>query len=216
MNTNTEKIETATPSNRMTGDKRRMQILHIAIELFSKKGFSGTTTKEIAAAAGISEAMVFRHFATKEELYSAILDYKACEGEDLTPRLWVGNAIAEEDDFKVFYSLAINALERHEKDTKFMRLLMHSALEGHALSEMFIEQNIMPIYEFLGGYIRERQKQGVFRKIEARLIVRAFIGMLIHHSLNNTLWDRERKVLDVSNEEAARAFAEIALNGIKK
>ncbi len=67
-------------TSRMSGDERRMQILQIAIKLFSQKGFRGATTKEIAAAAGISEAMVFRHFATKHELYHAILDFKACEG----------------------------------------------------------------------------------------------------------------------------------------
>ena len=69
----------------MSGDERRSQILHVAIKLFSQNGFRGTTTKEIARAAGVSEAMVFRHFATKEELYHAILDYKACEGEAAGP-----------------------------------------------------------------------------------------------------------------------------------
>jgi TetR/AcrR family transcriptional regulator len=52
----------------MSGDERRKQILRVAIQLFSQRGFSGTTTKEIARAAGVSEAMVFRHFANKEEL----------------------------------------------------------------------------------------------------------------------------------------------------
>ncbi|MDQ3087844.1 MAG: TetR family transcriptional regulator, partial [Acidobacteriota bacterium] len=44
----------------MSGDERRAQILQVAIRLFSYKGFSGTTTKEIANTAGVSEAMVFR------------------------------------------------------------------------------------------------------------------------------------------------------------
>ncbi|HEX9962000.1 MAG TPA: helix-turn-helix domain-containing protein, partial [Pyrinomonadaceae bacterium] len=70
---------------RMSGDERRSQILQIAIKLFSQNGFRGTTTKEIARAAGVSEAMVFRHFATKDELYHAILDYKACEGRAVNP-----------------------------------------------------------------------------------------------------------------------------------
>ena len=65
---------------RMAGEERRLQILAVAVSLFSNRGFRGTTTKEIAQAAGVSEAMVFRHFATKEELYAAILDHKACRG----------------------------------------------------------------------------------------------------------------------------------------
>ena len=55
----------------MAGELRRLQILRVAVRLFSQRGFRGTTTKEIAQAAGVSEAMVFRHFATKEELYAA-------------------------------------------------------------------------------------------------------------------------------------------------
>ena len=61
---------------RMAGDERRTQILQVAMRLFSQRGFRGTTTREIAVAAGVSEAMVFRHFANKEELYTAILDHK--------------------------------------------------------------------------------------------------------------------------------------------
>ena len=46
---------------------------------FRNTVLSGTTTKKIAEAAGVSEAMVFRHFATKDELYGAILHSKSCE-----------------------------------------------------------------------------------------------------------------------------------------
>jgi hypothetical protein len=52
------------------------------------------------------------------------------------------------------------------------------------------------------------------RKIEPRIIVRAFVGMLVHHSLNNILWDRERRLLKVSNEKAAHEFATILLQGV--
>lgn len=201
----------------MTGDERYKQILRVAIRLFSQYGFKGTTTKEIARAAGVSEAMVFRHFATKSELYRAILDHKACEGGAPNPFEAAGAAMARKDDADVFYQLLLNALNHHEQDTEFMRLLFHSALEGHELAEMFVRQNIVPMYEFLSAYIAKRQKEGAIRKdLKPRVIVRAFIGMMIHHSLNNTLWDKERRLLDISNEKAARSFAEILLNGISK
>jgi len=201
----------------MSGDERRKQILRVAIRLFSERGFSGTTTKEIAKAAGVSEAMVFRHYATKDELYHAILDHKACEGGDLNPFEWSKEAMAKKDDAELFYQLMLNALNHHEQDTEFMRLLLHSALEGHEIAEMFVKENIMPLYEFLSEYIGKRQKDGAIRKdIKPRVIIRAFVGMMIHHSLNNTLWDKNRRLLEISNDEAARAFTEILLNGICK
>lgn len=214
----TEKPEAAT--GRMSGDERRSQILQIAIGLFSKKGFSGTTTKEIARVAGVSEAMVFRHFATKEELYSAIIDFKACEGgmrvlpweKDIVEK----KAIEENDDYNVFYNFAVNALEHQQNDVDFMRLLLHSALEGHELSQMFFERFISRLYEFLSTYIRKRQEDGAMREIEPRVVVRAFLGMIIHHSLHNILWDKSRRLLDISNEEAAHEFASILLRGVLK
>jgi AcrR family transcriptional regulator len=200
---------------RMAGEERRLQILRIAVHLFSQRGFRGTTTKEIAQAAGVSEAMVFRHFATKEELYTAILDHKACEGGIEDPCELVADAVRQKDDRAVFETLAFSALEHHEHDHEFLRLLLHSALEGHELAQMFWNRNIVQIYEFLGGYIHERQRDGAFRPIEPKIVVRAFIGMIIHHSLNNSLWDPSRRLLDITNEEAAREFTEILLRGIK-
>lgn len=212
-----EGIEKVEATSRMSGDERRNQILQIAISLFSQKGFKGTTTKEIAQAAGVSEAMVFRHFANKHELYSAMLDYKSCQAGIEETLTFVEEAVAKGvGDKEIFYDLALKALSYHDSDQEFLRLLLLSALEGHEFSELFISRKISPIYELLSRYIERRQKEGIFRTdINARLIVRAFIGMMVHHSMNKILWDSDQKLLKVSNEEAARAFAEILLDGIR-
>lgn len=199
---------------RMAAEDRRHQILHVAVTLFSQRGFGGTTTKEIAQAAGVSEAMVFRHYATKQELYSAILDHKACSGDSMNPEELVAEALKEKDDRAVFERLALGALEHHERDPEFQRLLLHSALEKHELAEMFFEKFLRRLYQLLGGYIAERQRDGAMIKIDPAVIVRAFIGMVIHHSLNNNLWDPERRLLKISNQEAAKQFTDILLNGI--
>jgi AcrR family transcriptional regulator len=206
-------------AGRMSGDMRREHILDAAVQLFSQHGFSGTTTREIARASGVSEAMLFKHFATKDELYKAILDTKTCQGEMQFP--WTENspvseAIAKKDDFNVFYNLALFAMNKHQNDVGFMRLLFYSALEEHELAQRFFHEFVSRVYEFIGSYIEERQKDGVFRELDPKIAVRAFLGMMIHHSLNNILWDKKRTLLNISNEDAARNFAEILLRGIKK
>jgi len=201
---------------RMAGEDRRMQILRVAVSLFSRQGFRGTTTKEIARGAGISEAMVFRHFENKEELYSAILDYKACSNDDAEPCELVADAVEHKDDRAVFERLALEILEHHEDDPEFYRLLLHAALEKHRLAEMFWERNVRPTYEFLGAYIRRRQREGAMIKIDPAVVVRSFLGMVIHHSLNNNLWDPKRTLLNISNEKAARHFANILMQGVLK
>lgn len=207
-------------ASRMKGDERREQILATAVNLFSRNGFRGTTTKEIAHAAGVSEAMVFRHFANKEALYGAILDDKGCrEGVGRFP--WENNellrkAMDEKDDYTVFYQMGLNALQKHQSSVPFLRLLFYSALEEHELAERFFGDFIERVYHFISDYIRVRQQDGAFRELEPRIAVRAFLGMLIHHSLNNVLWDKDRRLLDISTEDAAKNFAEVLLHGISK
>jgi AcrR family transcriptional regulator len=198
----------------MAGDQRRLQILRIAMRLFSQRGFRGTTTKEIAVAAGVSEAMVFRHFATKKELYSAILDHKACLHDTMDPTQVVTQAIAQKDDRAVFAGLALDALDRHDCDPEFHRLLLHAALEQHELAQMFWEKFVTRVYRILGTYIRQRQRDGAIADVEPLVIVRAFVGMVIHHSLNNNLWDPKRSLLKISNEDVAREFADILMHGV--
>ncbi len=200
----------------MAGEERRLQILAVAVSLFSERGFRGTTTKEIAQAAGVSEAMVFRHFANKGELYAAILDYKAYSGGAFDPEQMVADALERKDDRAVFERLALGALEHHERDPEFQRLLLYSALEKHELAQMFFEEFVRKVYKFLGSYIRERQRDEALVEIDPSLVVRAFIGMVMHHSLNNNLWDPQRRLLNISNESAARNFTDILLNGITK
>jgi AcrR family transcriptional regulator len=65
---------------RMTGDLRRQLILGAARRCFARNGFAGTTTKSVAAAAAISEALLFKHFPSKAALYAEILA-EECEAD---------------------------------------------------------------------------------------------------------------------------------------
>src|SRR5258708_12632961 len=71
---------------RLDSDERRKAIVAAAVPLFARKGFTGTTTKELAEAAGISEALLFRHFPSKKNLYGEILRL-GCEGDPALERL---------------------------------------------------------------------------------------------------------------------------------
>ncbi|HEX6183696.1 MAG TPA: TetR/AcrR family transcriptional regulator [Pyrinomonadaceae bacterium] len=218
------------PGGRMCADDRRHQIVQVAMRLFSERGFRGTTTKEIAQAAGVSEAIIFRHFATKDDLYTAIIDHKGCGGArtDLAAghpespvvideiRGCVAGAVEAGDDLEVFSGVALHMLEHHQGDPEFLRLLMYIALENHSLGQVFWDRNVRVLYEFLGGYVRRRQREGAFRDVDPYAAVRVFLGSVIHHSLVNLLWDKDpaRRIFNVSNEEAARQFAEILLRGV--
>jgi len=59
---------------RLTAEARKEAIVEAVQDVFAEKGFDGTTTRDLAKAAGVSEALLYKHFPSKESLYAAMLD----------------------------------------------------------------------------------------------------------------------------------------------
>src|SRR5262245_4434760 len=166
----------ATPSaSSARPGSRRDQILETALQCFAAAGFRGTTTREIASRVGLTEAALYRHFASKEALYAAIIARKI-DGPDLTAAL--EPAARAGDDRAVFAGLARALIERVEADPAFIRILLFTALEGHTLSEPFFAARVLRLREFLTGYITRRSAEGAFRTIDPVIAARAFLGMV--------------------------------------
>src|SRR5438132_9384849 len=66
-------------NSRMDCEARKCQILAAVRKIFSKKGLEGTTTRELAKEAGVSEALLYKHYPSKEALYKAMLE--SCDGQ---------------------------------------------------------------------------------------------------------------------------------------
>ena len=154
-----------TSLSRSPSRDRQASLIASAAALFAAKGFKGTTTKEIARAAGISEALVFKYFPTKRALYAAILAEKAPLSELLVA---VEQVARKRDDYGVFTLIAGYRI-RPGADPTMLRLLLFSALEGHELADMFFGKQHRVFYEYLAGYIRTRIKEGAFRKTDPLL-----------------------------------------------
>jgi TetR/AcrR family transcriptional regulator len=198
---------------RMSGEERRRQLIRVAITLFSRKGFRGTTTKEIALAAGISEAMIFRHFASKEELYSAILDFKS---DEVKTQDWVKELreyVRAGEDEKLFRTLGSKLLDAYGYDYDFLRLLLYSALEGHDLARLFREKHLLPIFDFMREYILQRQAEGIFKDFAPDTAVRAFLGMVHYHAMVSNVFRRRDAMLQ--DEDAVAVFTQLMLNGLR-
>jgi AcrR family transcriptional regulator len=197
---------------RLKGDERRRVIIDAALALFARKGFRGTTTREIAEAAGCSEATIFKYFATKDELYSAILEAKATIEETLAK---AADAAALKDDAGVFRAVGLEALIRTEQDPSLMRLLLFSALEGHQLSHLFFESKVRRLHEFLSSYIRQRITDGVFRPVNPLLAARGFVGMIVHYLYLHEIFGVKRPV-GVLPEDVVDTFVTLFVTGIRR
>jgi len=194
----------------MTAGGRREQILRGSMKLFAKKGFRGTTTREIAQHLGISEALMFKYFPSKKALYRAIIQKKTDGSEEM---FFPEEAIQAKDDRQVFRSIASYLISKNTEDPVFMRLIQYSALEGHDLSRIFIENHAMERTKLLSGYIRQRIKEGAFRKVPPLLAARAFMGMAIHYVQSQEIFGM-KNFLRFSQKRVVDTFVETFLNGL--
>jgi len=201
---------TAAPRARRSSVERRGQILHEAARCFSTRGFRGTTTRDVAAAVGITEAALYRYFPSKEAMYVALLDERMAVPETiaaLEPVARVG------DDRQVFMRLARAILESVEADPSFLRLLLYSALEGHELARPFYEARMRRLREFLTRYITRRTREGAFRGHDPVLAARAFLGMVVDHLIIRQVFG-QRDVYPQAPERVAETYTAIFLDGM--
>jgi TetR/AcrR family transcriptional regulator len=197
---------------RMAGEDRRRQLIEVAIDLFSRKGFAGTTTKEIAAAAGITEAMIFRHFATKQELYKAILDYK-CGGENIPDWLAQAQSFMENsDDEGLFRFLLSSIIRMHREHPEFERLLIHAALEGHELAIMHNDQMATSVGAQFNDYIARRQREGAIRECDPSIVLFSVVGLPRFYALKKYIHHRG---LPFEDEQVVETMLSILMNGLR-
>src|SRR4029078_10994253 len=73
-----------TPKRRLTAEERRTGILDAALAVFSQRGYHESSIDEIAGEAGVSKALIYEHFASRQELYAELI---ARNARDLTQRV---------------------------------------------------------------------------------------------------------------------------------
>jgi AcrR family transcriptional regulator len=202
-----------TPSKqKLPANERRAAIIASAIDLFAQKGFRGTTTREIAAAAGVSEPVIYQHFTTKSELYTAIVDHMIA---DLASRASEFEKLREAADTRQFFNwLGMQILDWFSEGGRRSRLLFYSALEGHELAKIWHEKATSLVGSYLEPLIQSHEDRGLFRKLPARVATKAFIGMVSDYGLGRTIFGCPD--YGVAPETMVAHFVDIFLHGIEK
>lgn len=197
--------------SRVPAPDRRRQILEVATELFAERGFRGTTTRQIAERARVNEAILFRHFRSKEDLYWAILDGQC---RSAGGRQQLETKLCTPGDARgTFAAIAEGILRRNTENITLTRLLLFSALNHHRLSHRFFRTHVASYYETLAAYIRERIRAGEFRRVDPLLAARGFLGMVVYHFLIQELFGG-RRYQDFDVRRVCRTLAEIWVEGM--
>jgi len=199
---------------RMSKEDRKRQLLRTAIETFGGKGFSGTKTKDIAAAAGVSEAILFRHFPSKEDLYHAILDIKETPDQTKARLRDLEKLAGNRDDTALFRYVGRQVLQSFRTDPAFHRLMLFAALEGHLLASLFRQRFGLPTGDFLRKYIALRQGEGVFRKCDPRVAVTFCLSSIVQYAMSRYLFGGKDQT--VPDEAVLEQLIELVLGGLHK
>src|SRR5262245_25116843 len=168
---------------RLPADDRRSQILAAALEVFSEQGFHGTRTRELAARAGVSEALVFSHFPNKEAILRAIFDLLDFEGRIRH----MESAFSRMPPREALLALAEFVLTNLRDQPDVFRVVFFGVLETPELAGRFYHQFISRVLtleaKLLAKAHAERGDRGPGTAIDPAVEARSFHGTLFYHNI---------------------------------
>lgn len=168
---------------RLNASDRRSQILTAAMELFAERGFHGARTRELAQRAGVSEALIFRHFPSKEELIRAILDLVAAEEHIRMMEEELGSLPPRQ----ALLGIAEHVLTSLRDRPELFRVVFFGILETPHLASEFYQRFLSRLLA-LETRIFERAFAGRHAtrsraRVDAGIAARSFHGSLLFYNL---------------------------------
>jgi AcrR family transcriptional regulator len=182
----------------------REEILEAAAQIFSQKGYHGTSMQDIALAVNLQKASLYHHISSKQELLLALLN----EALDLLIQritIVVNEPGAPEDKLRTAMCIYLETLAEYQ-DLAVVLLLEHRSLEPEYQSLHFPKRDAFEgIWRKL---IQEGIEQGVFTCAHPSLTARALLGVM-----NWTItWYRKDGAL--AAQEISEQFADLFLHGL--
>lgn len=188
-------------------DDTRQRILKAAAQVFAEDGYARATTRALAAAAGVNEVTLFRHFGNKENLFAAVIEQFA--GPAVTTDLQARLTGEPERDLRIVGTRLLELLlERREA----LRLMLCEAAHFPEVQQVMV-QNPRQIRRMLASYIGRQVEMGRFRSLHLEVAAQAFSGMLFAYAISHGVLDDSIEP-ELSNEELVHQFVEIFLRGM--
>jgi AcrR family transcriptional regulator len=186
----------------------RTRILQAAQRLFASQGFDGTTTRDLAQAAGIAEGTLFRHFPNKK----AILVEVATSGwvEILTDLL---TELSEMGSYKAVAQVMRRRMWNFQKNADLMRVCFMEVQFHPDLRDRIQSEVITKMTDVGEAFFQTAMDKGIYRQGDAKLVAKVFLGMFaIAGFSNNTLIEPDASPQQM--QEMAEGLADIFLNGV--
>jgi AcrR family transcriptional regulator len=191
-----------------TESETRERILKAALRLFAKRGFEGTTTRDLAEAADVAEGTLFRHFPNKK----AILIEVATQGwVDLLTELLT--ELSEMGSYRAIAQVMRNRMMRLHKNADMMRVCFMEAQFHPELREHIQHEVIDKMTDVAEAFFETAMEQGIYRKMNPKTVARVFLGMFAVAGFSqNTILSPNASPGEM--QAMAEEMADIFLNGV--
>ena len=189
-------------------DATRNRIIKAAQKLFARQGYDGTTTRDLAIAAGVAEGTVFRHFPNKK----AILIEVATEGwvEILTDLL---TELSEMGSYEAVAQVMRRRMLNFHKNGDLMRVCFMEAQFHEDLRDRVQTEVIDKMTNVAEAFFETAMEKGIYRKMNPRIVAQVFVGMFaIAGFSHNTIMEPQASPQVM--KEMAEGIADIFLNGV--
>lgn len=191
------------------GDKRRDEIAAVAEQVFLELGFNDTTMQIVASRAGASKETLYRHFGSKEGLFSEVVRARAAR--------FFGNVEREigqhKDPREVLKELGFNMLNKllNEDRLCLFRIVVYEVQRTPEVGRIFFDQGPNQLLKELSSYLEYATAQGMLNCQEPVLQAELFLGAVVanRHIIKLVAPDREHLTEDVIRhhvEEAVNMF----------
>ncbi|MFZ5640543.1 MAG: TetR/AcrR family transcriptional regulator [Bacillota bacterium] len=190
-------------------EKTRQKILGAALKLFSAKSFNGTTTKEIAAAAGVAEGTIFRYFNTKKDILISLAGPIVIESlNDFLQQL------TGADDETFLRALLKNRLQLITENMELVKVVFYESQFHPEIRDRFVKDILQKAAGMLEQYLNMKIAAGDYRAVNPQVAVRSLAGMLgIFIAWRGYL--HGDKFIKFDDDEVIEEIVKIFLYGVK-
>ena len=191
-----------------TEEDTRTKILQAALQLFARRGYDGTTTKDLAKSAGVAEGTLFRYFANKK----AILIEVATEGwvDILTDLL---TELSEMGSYKAVSQVMRRRIMNLRKNGDLLRVCFIEAQYHPELKQSIQTEVIDKMTDVAEAFFETAMSKGIYRQMNPKIVAKVFLGIFaIAGFSDETIIDPNAS--PQAMQEMAEGISDIFLRGV--
>ncbi len=192
--------------SKTTSSDTRQRLLAAESRVFGELGYARATTRALAAAAGVTELTLFRHFGSKEKLFAAVLEAYAAPA--LTSEIDSMLSGDYRQDLLIMGNIVMRILLERQQS---LRLMLCEATHFPELKEM-MARNPRTLRQHLAAYLQRGIDEGKLQPLNAAAMAQAFWGMFFSYAISTNMLD-EAPTVELEPAELVAQFVDIFVQG---